>query len=185
MSWISPRLVPGLLLSLLLATFAGCATAPPTPLKQDRLLRDARLSLDHFKRNDPTLEVLLRKSYAVAVFPNVGKGGAGLGGAHGRGVVYRHGEPIGWTDLSQATLGFQLGGQSYRQLVLFRDMEHFDRFSRGHFALAAHASAIAADRGAAAGANWEEGVIVFILTRGGLMYEASIGGQKFRYEPMD
>ncbi|MCI0366096.1 MAG: hypothetical protein L0Y44_03460 [Phycisphaerales bacterium] len=117
------------------------------------------------------------------MFPTVGKGGAGVGGAFGRGVVYELGEIIGFTSLTQASFGLQLGGQTYSELILF-DQPALQRFKRGEFSLSAQASAVAVTAGAAANARFQNGVMVFTLGQKGLMYEASVGGQKFSFEPL-
>ena len=120
-------------------------------------------------------------AYGYAVFPTVGKGGFGIGGAYGSGLVFRGGRVIGETSLTQLTIGFQLGGQAYREIVFFRDERSFDDFKNGSFELSAQASAVVATYGASADADFENGVAVFTLAKGGLMYEASVGGQKFSY----
>lgn len=174
-------------LTLLFAAIlaSGCQTAPRTALDRDQLQREADAAIRAFKNADPTMDEFFDGSYGYAVFPSVGKGGAGVGGAYGRGIAYEQGRPVGYCDLSQGTLGFQLGGQTYREVIFFENEEAFLRFRRGNFALSAQASAVAATSGAAATADYEQGVAVFTLPHGGLMFEASVGGQKFSYEPMD
>jgi lipid-binding SYLF domain-containing protein len=117
------------------------------------------------------------------VFPTVGKGAVGVGGAYGKGVVYQQGEVVGYCDLSQGTVGLQLGGQAYREIIFFEYKEALDWFKTGNFAFSAQASAVAVNEGASADAKYDRGVAVFTMTKGGLMFEASIGGQKFGYQP--
>lgn len=136
-----------------------------------------------FKQADPKLQAFFDKAYGYAVFPTVGKGGIGLGGAYGKGVVYRGGKAVGTTSLVQVSFGLQLGGQAYREIIFFKDRETFDDFTRGNFELGAQASAVAVTIGASADADFDHGVAVFTLAKGGLMYEAAIGGQKFSYTP--
>lgn len=142
------------------------------------------------------------KSYGYAVFPTVGKGGAGIGGAYGKGRVYEKGKYVGDTSLAQVTVGFQLGGEAYSEIIFFQDKRAFDEFTNGNFefgadaqaiAITASANAKASSTGASAGASatknkattagqYHKGMATFTVAKGGLMYEASIGGQKFKYE---
>ena len=142
-------------------------------------------------------------SYGYAVFPTIGKGGIVVGAAHGSGRVYRHGKYVGDASMTQITVGAQLGGQAYSQIIFFRNKAAFDQFTSGHFefgaeatavAITAGASAHAGTTGAAAGASSTEnsattagryykGMAIFTIAKGGLMYEAAVGGQKFSYTP--
>lgn len=141
-------------------------------------------------------------SYGYAVFPTIGKGGIGIGGAHGKGQVYEKGTVVGGTSMTQVTVGLQLGGQTYSQIVFFEDDRAFEEFTSGEFEFGAQASAVAITAGASAGAStggssagasggkndattvgkYRKGMAVFTVAKGGLMYEASIGGQKFSYK---
>jgi lipid-binding SYLF domain-containing protein len=142
------------------------------------------------------------KSYAYAVFPTIGKGGIGIGGAHGSGRAYAKGVHVGDTSMTQVTIGLQLGGQAYSQIIFFEDKRAFDEFTGGNFEFGAQATAVAITAGASAqagstgtsagasgtqqhaktAAQYSKGVAVFTVAKGGLMYEASIGGQKFSYK---
>ena len=142
------------------------------------------------------------KSYGYAVFPNIGKGGMGIGGAHGKGRVYARGAHVGDTKMTQLTVGFQLGGQAFSQIIFFKDERAFNEFTSGNFefsaqatavAITASASAAATTTGTAAGASrgdddaraygdYYKGMAIFTVAKGGLMYEATIGGQKFSYK---
>lgn len=142
-------------------------------------------------------------SYGYAVFPTIGKGGVGLGGAYGTGRVYAKGAYVGDTSMTQVTVGFQLGGQAYSEIIFFRDQQSFHTFTSGNFEFGAQASAVAITAGASAQAStggsgasasgtqqhaataggYQNGMAVFSVAKGGLMYEASIGGQKFSYKP--
>jgi lipid-binding SYLF domain-containing protein len=142
-------------------------------------------------------------AYGYAVFPTIGKGGIGIGGARGSGRVYAQGRHVGDTTMTQLTIGFQLGGQAYSQMIFFEDERAFREFTGGNFEFGAQASAVAITAGAQAGAgttgtsagagtsqrdaqaraNYYRGMAVFTVAKGGLMYEASIGGQKFSYTP--
>lgn len=136
-----------------------------------------------FRNRDRDMKVFFDKAYGYAVFPTVGKGGIGIGGAYGKGKVYRKGDHIGDTSLTQVSIGLQLGGQAYREIIFFEDKEALERFTGGNFEFSAQASAVALTAGAAADADYSDGVAVFTLPKGGLMYEASVGGQKFSFEP--
>jgi lipid-binding SYLF domain-containing protein len=116
------------------------------------------------------------------IFPSVGKGGVIVGGAYGRGEVYEQGQLVGYADVTQATVGAQLGGQTFSELIVFENREAMDRFKRGNFEFAANVSAVALKAGAAAAARYTNGVAVFVKPEGGAMFEASIGGQKFTFQ---
>ena len=147
------------------------------------LRKDVEATIAKFKENDPGLQGWFAKAHGYAVFPSVGKGGIGVGGAYGRGQVHEKGALLGYTTLTQATIGFQLGGQAYSEVIFFRDAEALRRFTSGTFEFSAQASAVAATAGASADVDYTGGVAVFTMARGGLMYEASIGGQKFDFAP--
>jgi lipid-binding SYLF domain-containing protein len=162
----------------------GCSTAPKSDGDRTALKMNAEETIKLYKFTDPSLQEHFNKSAGYAMFPAITKGGAGLGGAHGRGVVYQDHKPVGWCDVSQGTIGLQLGGQSFSELIFFEDGYALERFKRGEFAMAAQASAVASADGAAATAKFKDGVMVFTMAKGGLMLEASIGGQNFSYKPM-
>jgi lipid-binding SYLF domain-containing protein len=144
------------------------------------------------------------KSYAYAVFPTVGKGGLVLGGAHGVGRVYERGRYVGDITLTQVSVGFQAGGQAYSQIVFMQDLRAFKEFTSGEFgfgagvsavAITAGANAMASTTGSSAGVSggkkdakttgeFYKGMAIFTIAKGGLMYEASVAGQKFRYTPL-
>ncbi len=131
-------------------------------------------------RPDPRLRP---SPIGYAVFPTVSKGAIGVGGAIGSGVVFEKGKAIGKASLTQVTVGAQLGGQTYSEVIFFETPPAFTDFKKGTLALAAQASAVAASKDASANAKYENGVAVFTTGKGGLMFEASVGGQKFAFEP--
>jgi lipid-binding SYLF domain-containing protein len=131
---------------------------------------------------DPGMQDWFDNSAGYAVFPKVGKGGIGIGGAYGKGLVIAGDKVIGTTSLTQVSIGLQLGGQAYSEFIFFYDQTALADFQRGNFELGAQASAVAATAGASADASYNKGVAIFTDVTGGLMYEASVGGQKFKYE---
>lgn len=134
---------------------------------------------------DPSMEKFFDASAGYAVFPGVTKGAIGVGAAHGDGEVIVHGAVIGTTLLTQVTVGAQLGGQQYSEIIFFDSKDALESFKGGHFTMAAQVSAVAAAEGASANAKYSQGVAVFTVAKGGLMYEASIGGQKFSFHPKE
>ncbi len=147
------------------------------------LVRDAEATVEAFQRADPSLSRFFDSAMGYAVFPSVGKGAAGIGGAYGRGVLFEHCKPTGRTTLTQVTIGAQLGGQAYSEIVFLETKEAVASFKKGQLAMAAQLSAVAAAAGTSANARYAQGVAVFTLAKGGLMAEASVGGQKFAFRP--
>jgi lipid-binding SYLF domain-containing protein len=145
------------------------------------LKENADDALTNMLETTPKLEKFKSKAYAYAVFPKVTKAGIGIGGAAGRGIVYKDDSPIGSSKLKQASIGLQLGGQQYSEVIFFKDKEAFEKFTNGNLKFDAQASAVAITEGASADLSYSGGVAVFTQTKGGLMYEASIGGQHFTY----
>lgn len=165
------------------ALLAGCSTAPKSESARVELIDEAQTTIDTAKRNDPTLADHLSKAAGYAVFPTVGKGAIGVGGAYGRGVLFENGVATAYCDLTQATIGLALGGQAYSEIITFENRESLDTFKSGNFAFSAQATAVALKSGAGANAKYDNGVAVFTMGESGLMYEASIGGQKFSVRP--
>jgi len=160
----------------------GCATASSSASDRKALIINSEETLRRFKTVNPDLYSLYNsKSVGVAVFPTVGKGGIGVGGAYGRGVLYEGGSVVGYCDLTQASIGFQLGGQAYSEIIFFKDKASLGDLKRGNMEFAAQASAVAVTADASSNADFDNGVAVFTLAGQGLMYEASIGGQQFSY----
>jgi lipid-binding SYLF domain-containing protein len=161
---------------------AGCMTAPRSAEDKSALKDNADTALAKAKAADSTFATLAGTAYGYAVFPSVGKGGVGLGGAYGQGILYEHGVFVGYCDMSQASIGFQFGGQSYTEVILLESKSAADTFKSGDLTLAAQASAVALKAGAAANAKYSNGVAIFTMDQSGLMYEASVGGQKFTFQ---
>lgn len=175
-----PVLARFLALLIMTAVLAACASTP----SDDRMLRESRAVLERFVERDPGLKEWADNAHGYVVFPEIAKGGFWVGGGFGRGVVFERGEPIGRATTSQATIGPQIGAQTYSQVIFFRDSAALRTFQRGNLEFSAQATAVAASAGAAATTSYERGVAVFNMTRGGLMAEASVGGQRFSYEPL-
>lgn len=148
-----------------------------------QLREDAKAALEKAKQTDPSLAAFLRESKGYAVFPTVGKGAVGIGGAYGKGVLYEGGSVSGYCELTQASLGAQLGGQAYTEIIVFSTQDAINHLKVGSTAFDAQATAVAAKSGAAANAKYRDGVAVFTTDQAGLMVEASIGGQKFSFQP--
>ncbi len=166
----------------LVSLLGGCATEPYTT--GGRLDQEAAAAIAAFKRTDPEMVKFFDNCAGYAIFPSVTKGGAGIGAAHGEGEVFAKNKVIGLATMTQVTLGLQLGGQEYSELIFFADKLTLDQFAAGQLAFSAQATAVAAAVGASADADYQKGVIVFTLAQGGLMFEASIGGQKFKFIPL-
>ena len=150
--------------------------------RKDKKANDKTIkALNKFKKIS-SLKTYFKKARGYAVFPNVGKGGIGIGGARGKGEVFEKGKVIGSTSLTQVSIGFQLGGQAFSQIIFFKDKKSLERFTEGNFEFGASASAALISEGANASADYSDGVAVLTFSKGGLMYEASVGGQKFSYE---
>src|SRR5688572_7305064 len=148
----------------------------------DPLEVQAQAALKRLQAKDPGLKQFLKDAYGYAVFPNVGKAALVLGGSYGRGVVFEQGEMIGYATIGQFTIGIQIGGDTFAELVVFKDKGALDRFRQGKVRFAANASAVLVKAGAAATANYEKGVTVFAYASGGMLLEAAIGGQKFNFK---
>jgi len=157
-------------------------------------------------QESPRAQEFFKNSYGYAVFPTVGKGGFGIGVAHGKGLVYVGGKITGNTSVTQISIGAQIGGQAYSQIIFFQDKRAYEEFTRGNFEFSAQASAVAITTGAQAQAgttgrsasantgmrdagaqegDYHKGMAVFVYAKGGFMYEASLGGQKYSFKPAE
>jgi lipid-binding SYLF domain-containing protein len=151
--------------------------------KDKEIISESKEAKKSLLKLDKGMGKFFSSAYGYVIFPNVGKGGLGVGGASGNGAVYKQGKLVGMAKLSQLSIGFQAGGQSFREIVFFEAKEGFDRFAENKIEFAAQVSAVAAAAGVSADAKYVEGVAVFTMAKGGLMYQASVGGQKFKYDP--
>ena len=151
--------------------------------KSNKLIGDSKVAKAEFIKTDGLMQSLFDNSAGYVIFPNVGKGGIGVGGAAGNGIVFEGGKPTGSAKMKQVSVGFQFGGQAYREVIFFENGDALNRFKQNKFEFSAQASAVAAKAGASTNVKYRDGVMVFTQQKGGLMYEASIGGQKFSYTP--
>jgi len=142
----------------------------------------AQVALTEFIEKDPKIQSFINKSSGYVVIPTVGKGGFGIGGARGKGVLYEGGEVTAVVTLTQLSFGFQWGGQAYSEFIFFEDAATLENFKRGNYEMNAQASAVAVTAGASADAEFNGGMAIFTQAKGGLMYEAAVGGQKFKVE---
>jgi len=182
-----------LLAGVLFLFFGATANAAAT-------LEECKATLSKMKELGDVPQ-MLAESYGYAILPSIGKGGIGVGGAGGTGCVFAGGEHTGNVSMGQVTIGWQLGGQVYSQIILFKNADVYTDFTKGQFEFGADATAVALTYGAEAGAStkgasasagdtkavgsWKRGMAVYTLAKGGLMYEASIGGQKFKFTPLN
>jgi len=170
-----------LVLTVAAGLLVGCASAPASRAEQDALLQEAATTMQQMRAEDPALGELVRQSYGYALFPKVTKGGLVVGGASGQGVVYERGKHVGYCDLTQASVGLQVGAQTFSELILFEDGGALDRFKAGSLNFGADASAVVLESGVATNAAFVDGVAVVVRPIGGAMVEASVGGQQFSY----
>ena len=183
---------------------AAMACASSSALAAEEKEKDYSSTIDKFKSSEQ-VKPFFENAYGYAVFPLIGKGGLGVGGAYGQGHVYRDGKVTGKSKLVKLSFGFQAGGQGFCEIIFFKDQRAYDEFTSGDFAFDATASAVAITAGAQAttgttggsagmsagpksgaqvGLGYTKGMAVFTQAIGGLMYEAAIGGQKFSFEPL-
>lgn len=151
-----------------------------TSFSQKNDVEEAKNTIKEFKEKDAGIEKFFSSAVGYAVFPGIGKGGLGIGGAAGKGTLFKGGTAVADTKMSQLTVGFQAGGQKYAEVIFFENEETYKDFVSGNFEFAAQVSAVALASGASADAKYKDGLLVITMSIGGLMYEASIGGQKFK-----
>lgn len=145
-------------------------------------INEAKKTISDFKATNSKINKFFNSAYGYAVFPGIGKGGLGVGGAAGKGTVFKAGNAVADCKMTQVTIGFQAGGQKYAEVVFFENAASYDRFVSNKFEFAAQVSAVALKEGVSLDAEYHDGMIVFTMAIGGLMYEASAGGQKFKTE---
>ena len=158
-------------------------TSGQTSDKDKKLVADSKDGIKDFIHTDSLMKNLFNSAHGYVIFPNVGKGAVGVGGASGGGILFQKKAVVGRAQMTQVTVGFQFGGQAYREVIFFEDKKTFDQFKENKFEFSAQASAVAAKAGVSGNAKYSSGVMIFTQQKGGLMYEASVGGQKFKYTP--
>src|SRR5687768_1319591 len=158
---------------------------PNTATRPATIREEVKATLKRLKAKDPGLRELLKDAYGYAVFPSVGKAALVVGGAYGRGAVFEQGKLIGFATIGQTTLGVQVGGDTFSEIVVFEDEQALERFKEGRLKFAANASAVLVKAGAQATNNYEKGVQTLAYSRGGMMLEAAIGGQKFKFKSVE
>ena len=164
---------------LLVALVATAALAA----SEAELISDAQAAVATLKKTDPKIDKFFGSSAGYVIFPTIDKGGLLVGGAGGDGVLFVGGKPVGKATLGQATIGLQIGGQAFSEIIFFENESSLSDFKKGNFALSAQTSAVALSSGKSANANYQNGVAVFTMAKTGLMAELSVGGQKFGYHP--
>jgi lipid-binding SYLF domain-containing protein len=172
----------GMVVTVLTGLLSSCATAPASREDKAALVAASTARWQQMRSTDPAVDALVKRGYGYSLFPHVDKGGLGVGGAYGRGVVYEQGQHIGYSDLKQGSVGVQAGGQSFSELLVFETKAALDRFKGGQFSFAADASAVALTSGVATTATFVDGVAVVVQPLSGVMVEAAIGGQQFTYQ---
>ena len=178
------KLAAALLLGVVVFGTVGCTRVPKTEEDRAALDSKAQSTMDMMRAEDPSFGKFMDNAYAYAVYPAVGKGGFIAGGAYGKGEVFEQGRMIGYSDITQATIGAQIGGQSFAEVVVFENNAALERFKEKDYAFTAQVTAVAIKSGAAHNARFREGVAVFTYIKGGLMAEAAAGGQRFRFDPV-
>jgi lipid-binding SYLF domain-containing protein len=168
-----------LIVGLLLTGFVGNALAADQKAELTTEVTEAKAALI---KQDDGLKAIFDKAVGYVIFPSVAKGGLGVGAARGTGQLLEKDKVMGETKLTQVSIGLQAGGQAYVEAILFEDQTSLDNFKKGNFEFSAQVSAVAVKSGVSKTAKYEKGIMVLTLPKGGLMYEASVGGQKFKYE---
>jgi lipid-binding SYLF domain-containing protein len=165
------------------AVFLAVVSTSLVQADEDDLATDSKHAIADFQKADSALQTFFTNSVGYAVFPSVGKGGFIVGAARGKGLVYETNKVIGNATMTQASFGAQVGGQEFAEVIFFETRGALDDFKDGKFELSADISAVAVSEGASKAAKYRKGVAVFTLPKRGLMLQAAVGGQKFKFEP--
>ncbi len=168
-------------LAFFAAVVAGCASTPKTAAQQQSLEQRADATLTEMSARDPSIHTVIDQAPAYAVFPSIGKGGALVGGAYGHGILYEHGRPTGYVTLEQASIGAQLGGETFSELLVLYNPNDVGALKTGHFSAAANASVVVIGTGAGRQGSLQNGTMAYVMPRGGLMVDVSLAGQHFDY----
>ncbi|MCM4166138.1 hypothetical protein KCTC52924_03058 [Arenibacter antarcticus] len=166
---------------IVLVTFGAIAQS-----KEDqKIINDAKKAKMHIQKMDAGLDLFFSNASGYVIFPNVGEGAFIVGGASGNGAVYQNGSVVGMADLKKLDIGLQAGGQTFTEIIFFETEDALNHFKQGEYEFSAEAKAIALEKGVAAKSNYNDGVVVFVLPKKGLMADLSVGGQKFSYAPIN
>ncbi len=168
---------------------AGCAGQDMTADQPDEEeIREGEAEVKQtiamFVKTDPSMKQFMDSAYGYAIFPSVTKGGLIVGGTVGDGWVYERGRLVGEAELQKVSVGAQAGGENYSEIIFFKDQNAMNTFKQGDFELGADLNAVVNKQDAAARAGYTKGIAVFVMSKGGLMAEASVGGQKLNFSPI-
>ena len=147
----------------------------------EKLITESNKAKAAFIKTDPSMATLFESSYGYFIFPKIGKGGLIVGGSGGNGILYEKGKAVGMVKTGQVTVGAQVGGQAYREVIFFENQDALDRMKESKTEFSSQISAVAVKSGVSKNAKYTDGVSVFTQDLGGLMAEATVGGQKFKY----
>ena len=173
------RVVSILILAFLMI---GCSATPDTPEARDALADQSQSTMRQFRESDSRTNAFFSNAYGYAVFPKITKGSAGIGGAYGRGVVYKGSQMTGYADVTQGSIGAQLGGMSWSEIVFFQNQWAYDKFTSNEFAASADASWAGPNKGGANTLNYNNGVMIFTMDARGFSASAAVGAQQFEFE---
>ncbi len=168
-------------LAFFTAVVAGCASTPHSAARQQSLEQSADATLTEMAARDPSVRGVVDHAPAYAIFPSIGKGGVLVGGAFGHGILYEHGRATGYVTLEQASIGAQLGGETFSELLVLYNPSDIAAIKAGHFSAAANASVVVIGSGAGRQGTFGQGTLAYVMPRGGLMVDVSLAGQHFDY----
>jgi lipid-binding SYLF domain-containing protein len=168
-----------------LAALLAFTLGMPLAVLGDELTTDSEQAMSAFRKTDSSLNKLIEDAVGYAIFPSVGRGGLIIGGQRGTGLVYQNGKVVGNAKVTEINIGAQVGGESFSELILFETAEAIRDFKASNWEMSAKVNAVAAAEGAAKDAKYQQGVAVFTITKGGLMVQATVGGQKFKFKPTE
>ncbi|MDB5331724.1 MAG: hypothetical protein JWP03_2875 [Phycisphaerales bacterium] len=174
------------LLALFAAPLVGCTTnSPNSPGDRVAMQDEAKAALERIQAQDPSTRDLLNRAYAYVIFPEVGEASLGIGGAHGRGYAYQNGQLVGTVTITEGSVGLQAGGATYAELLVFQSEDAFNKLRNNVFSFSADATATIVKAGAAAQTQFNNGVQVFVLPKGGFEAGVAVKGQKFHFTPVN
>ncbi|HET8737326.1 MAG TPA: lipid-binding SYLF domain-containing protein [Pricia sp.] len=170
-----------LIMALLISAYGTFAQSDD----DQRIMADAEAAKAKLQKMDNGLDTFFNNASGYVIFPNVGEGGFIVGAASGNGVLYENGEPVGMASLKKIDVGLQIGGQAIMEIIFFETEEALNEFKQDQFEVSAEISAVALEKGKSINANYDDGVVIFVKPKEGLMADLSVGGQKFEYMPME